>query len=125
MDWSKLNMKEVNYYCKSWNSFFECSPFDLQMEEIILMFHYYGIERFAVEDIQEFYKKMQIRKMKSEGTIKPVPGKIRKVAERMKNIKCTEDGTFEIISADMGLYLPFDINIYASKIEEGYRSHRI
>lgn len=109
MDWSKLNMKEVNYYCKSWKSFFECSPFDLQMEEIILMFHYYGIERFAVEDIQEFYKKMQIRKMKSEGTIKPVPGKIRKVAERMKNIKCTEDGIFEIISADMGLYLPFDI----------------
>lgn len=116
MDWSKLNMDEISYYCKTGRCLFECSPFSLQMEEIVLMFHYYGIARFTVEDIQEFYQKMQIRKLKSAGTIKPAPSKIRKTAERMSNIKCTDDGAFEIIPADMGLYQPFDTGYYASEI---------
>lgn len=57
MDWQKLNMDEVIYYCKSFDDVgFDCSPFSLQMEEIVIMFSYYGIERFTVDDIKEFYK---------------------------------------------------------------------
>ena len=126
MDWQKLNMDEVIYYCKSFDDVgFDCSPFSLQMEEIVIIFSYYGIERFTVDDIKEFYKIMQIPKMKSEGIIKPAPGKIQKVAERMKNIRCTGDGVFEIIPADRGLYLPFDTGIYLDYIEEGYKKGRI
>ena len=97
MDWQKLNINEVYYYCKSYDVGFDCSPFSLQMEEIVLMFHYYGIKQFTTEDIQEFYKIMQIPRMKSEGIIKPSPGKIKKVAERMENTRYRNDGVFEII----------------------------
>ena len=52
MDWQKLNMDEVIYYCKSFDDVgFDCSPFSLQMEEIVIMFSYYGIERFTVDSL--------------------------------------------------------------------------
>lgn len=125
MDWQKLNMDEIFYYCKSLEVDFDCSPFSLQMEEIVLMFHYYGIKQFTVKDIQEFYRKMQIPRMKSEGIIKPLPGKIQETAERMENIRCIGDGVFEIIPAGKGLYLPFDTSIYSGYIEKGYQKHKI
>ena len=52
MDWTKLNKKEVIYYCKSFEVDFSCLPFSLQLEELVLMFYYYGIEQFTVKDIQ-------------------------------------------------------------------------
>ena len=52
MDWTKLNLKEVIYYCKSFDVSFCCVPFNEQVEELVLMFHFYGIERFTVKDIQ-------------------------------------------------------------------------
>ena len=125
MDWTKLNMAEVNYYCKSYDVDFDCYPFDCQMEQIVLMFYHYGINQFTVKDIQEFYKKMQIPKMKSDGVIKPVPSRIKKVAERMENVKIVSDGIFEIVPAENGLYLPFDTSLYTSDIDKGYQKHRI
>ncbi|MFG6394589.1 MAG: hypothetical protein K1W24_10510 [Lachnospiraceae bacterium] len=83
MDWLKLNMDEVFYYCKSNQVDFDCGPLSLQLEELLIIFYYYGIKQFTLKDIQELYKKMQIPKMRSEGIIKPAPGKIRKVMERM------------------------------------------
>lgn len=68
MEWTKLNKKEVIYYCKSFEVDFSCSPFSLQLEELVLMFHYYGIEQFTVKDIQDFYQKMQIPKPKKSRT---------------------------------------------------------
>ena len=59
MNWTKLNIKEVVYYCKSFEVGFYCEPFSLQMEELVLIFHFYGIEQFTVKDIQEFYEKLQ------------------------------------------------------------------
>lgn len=125
MDWAKLNMAEVSYYCKSFDVDFDCYPFSCQMEQIILMFYYYGIKQFTVGDIQEFYKKMQIPRMQSEGIIKPTPGQIKKVAGRMENTRCTGDGVFEIIPARNGLYLPFDTSLYAGYIKKGYQKDRI
>ena len=81
MEWTKLNKKEVIYYCKSFEVDFSCSPFSLQLEELVLTFHYYGIEQFTVKDIQDFYQKMQIPKPKSQGLITPTPGKIRQSIE--------------------------------------------
>ncbi len=127
MDWSKLNMDEIYYYCKDTSSlsFFDCSPFGLQMEDIIMIFYYYGIENFSVKDIQEFYNIMQIPKMKSEGIIKPIPSKIQKVASRMKNLKRIDDNTFQIVSDKFGLYFEFDTSLYAAEIKRGYQENKI
>ena len=127
MVWSKLNMDEIYYYCKDTSSlsFFDCSPFGLQMEDIIMIFYYYGIENFSVKDIQEFYNIMQIPKMKSEGIIKPIPSKIQKVASRMKNLKRIDDNTFQIVSDKFGLYFEFDTSLYAAEIKRGYQENKI
>ena len=127
MDWSKLNMDEIYYYCKDTSSlsFFDCSPFGLRMEDIIMIFYYYGIENFSVKDIQEFYNIMQIPKMKSEGIIKPIPSKIQKVASRMKNLKRIDDNTFQIVSDKFGLYFEFDTSLYAAEIKRGYQENKI
>ncbi len=127
MDWSKWNMDEIYYYCKDTSSlsFFDCSPFGLQMEDIIMIFYYYGIENFSVKDIQEFYNIMQIPKMKSEGIIKPIPSKIQKVASRMKNLKRIDDNTFQIVSDKFGLYFEFDTSLYAAEIKRGYQENKI
>lgn len=122
MDWTKLNTKEVIYYCKSIEVGFDCGPFSLQIEELVLIFHYYGIKQFTVKDIQEFYEKMQIPKLKSEGLLRPIPGKIRKAMEKMQNIICVDENTFEIVQADKGHFLPFDTSIYSDEIEKGYRT---
>jgi len=125
MDWTRLNMAEVSYYCKSRDVDFCCYPFSCQMEQVVLMFYHYGINQFTVKDIQEFYRKMQVPRMKSEGIIKPAPKKIRETAERMQNVRCVGDGIYEIIPAEMGLYLPFDTSLYFSDIEKGYQKNRI
>lgn len=124
MDWLKLNMDEVFYYCKSNQVDFDCGPLSLQLEELVIIFYYYGIKQFTLKDIQELYKKMQIPKMRSEGIIKPAPGKIRKVMERMQNIQCISDDTFEIIPASRGLYLPFDTSLYSGHINKGYKKQK-
>ncbi len=102
MEWTKLNKKEVIYYCKSFEVDFSCSPFSLQLEELVLMFHYYGIEQFTVKDIQDFYQKMQIPKPKSQGLITPTPGKIRQSIGQMQNVKSIDENTFEIVPAEKG-----------------------
>lgn len=122
MDWTKLNVKEVIYYCKSSEVDFNCSPFSLQMEELVLMFHYYEIGQFTMTDIQDFYDKMQIPKVRSEGLLRPTPGKIRKAMERMQNIKFVDDNTFAIVQAAKGHFLPFDTSIYSGEIEKGYQT---
>ena len=109
MDWSKLNWDEARYFCHAGNPSFRTYDFPLQLEELVLMFHYYGIQRFTVQDIQEFYQKMQIRS----------------ATAKINSIQCAGDGLFEIVPAEIGLYLPFDSNIYRGYIETGYRENRI
>ncbi len=122
MDWTKLNKKEVIYYCKSVEVDFSCLPFSLQLEELVLMFYYYGIEQFTVKDIQDFYQKMQIPKPKSQGLITPTPGKIRQSIAQMQNVKSIDENTFEIVPAEKGHFLPFDTSIYSDEIEKGYQT---
>lgn len=122
MDWTKLNKKEVIYYCKSVEVDFSCLPFSLQLEELVLMFYYYGIEQFTVKDIQDFYQKMQIPKPKSQGLITPTPGKIRQSIAQMQNVKSIDENTFEIVPAKKGHFLPFDTSIYSDEIEKGYQT---
>lgn len=122
MDWTKLNKKEVIYYCKSVEVDFSCLPFSLQLEELVLMFYYYGIEQFTVKDIQDFYQKMQIPKTKSQGLITPTPGKIRQSIAQMQNVKSIDENTFEIVPAEKGHFLPFDTSIYSDEIEKGYQT---
>ncbi len=122
MDWTKLNKKEVIYYCKSFEVDFSCLPFSLQLEELVLMFYYYGIEQFTVKDIQDFYQKMQIPKPKSQGLITPTPGKIRQSIAQMQNVKSIDENTFEIVPAKKGHFLPFDTSIYSDEIEKGYQT---
>lgn len=122
MDWTKLNKKEVIYYCKSVEVDFSCLPFSLQLEELVLMFYYYGIEQFTVKDIQDFYQKMQIPKSKSQGLITPTPGKIRQSIAQMQNVKSIDENTFEIVPAKKGHFLPFDTSIYSDEIEKGYQA---
>ena len=86
------------------------------------MFHYYGIGQFTVTDIQDFYDKMQIPEVRSEGLLRPMPGKIRKAMEQMQNIKFVDDNTFEIVQAVKGHFLPFDTSIYSGEIEKGYQT---
>ena len=71
---------------------------------------------------EEFYEKMQIPKAKSEGLLRPVPSQIRKVMERMQNIKCVDNNTFEIVQAGKGHFLLFDTSIYSDEIEKGYKT---
>ncbi|MCI8689517.1 MAG: hypothetical protein HFF87_04290 [Oscillibacter sp.] len=125
MDWSKLNWDEARYFCHTGNPSFRTYDFPLQLEELVLMFHYYGIQCFTVQDIQEFYQKMQIPKPKSQGFAQPLPGRIRRAAAKINSIQCAGDGLFEIVPAEIGLYLPFDSNIYRGYIETGYRENRI
>lgn len=122
MEWTKLNKKEVIYYCKSVEVDFSCLPFSLQLEELVLMFHYYGIEQFTVKDIQDLYQKMQIPKPKSQGLITPTPGKIRQSIAQMQNVKSIDENTFEIVPAEKGHFLPFDTSIYSDEIEKGYQT---
>lgn len=122
MEWTKLNKKEVIYYCKSVEVDFSCLPFSLQLEELVLMFYYYGIEQFTVKDIQDFYQKMQIPKPKSQGLITPTPGKIRQSIAQMQNVKSIDENTFEIVPAEKGHFLPFDTSIYSDEIEKGYQT---
>ena len=74
------------------------------------------------EKIREFYEKLQIPKLKGEGLLKPIPSRIRKVMERMQNIKYIDEDTFEIVQAEKGNFLPFDTGFYSEEIEKGYKA---
>ena len=117
MDWTKLNLREIHDYCETKNPAFRTYTFDLQLEIIVLIFHACGVERFAVEDVQEFYREMRIPKPQSTGVVRPTPKKIRATAARLNTVRIMEDGGFEIVPAETGLYLPFDSEIYRNYLK--------
>lgn len=117
MDWDKLEMKEIEYYCRSNVIDFDCFPFSCQIESIICIFSYYGITRFNVDDIKSFYNKMQIPSPRADGIRKPSPSQIRKALDRMKNIQNINENSYEILHADT--------EIYGTEIKLGYEKEKI
>ena len=122
MDWTKLNTKEVTYCCKYAEFNFHCLTFSLQIEYLLMLFYYYQIDTFTIKDIQEFYKKMEISKWRSDGIIKPSPSKIRKALSYNffnieKNIQSIGDDCYKIVF--------IDTKFYEEDIKEGYQKNRI
>ncbi len=126
MDWTKLNMKEVTYFCKShgksYDIDFDNLTFSLQIDCLLMLFYYYKIDTFTIKDIQEFYKKMEIPKWTSDGIIKPSPSKIRKALSYNffnieKNIQSISDDCYKIIF--------IDTNLYEDDIKKGYQYNKI
>ncbi len=126
MDWTKLNMKEVTYFCKSHNRSYEIDfdnlTFSLQLDCLLMCFYYYKIDTFTIKDIQEFYKKMEISKWQSKGIIKPSPSKIRKALNYNffnieKNIQSLGDDCYKIIF--------IDTKLYEDDITKGYQHNKI
>lgn len=126
MDWTKLNMKEVNYYCKShgrsYEIDFDCLTFSLQIDCLLMMFYYYKIDTFTIKDIQEFYKKMEIPRWRNDGVIKPTPSKIRKaLASNFFNIQ----KDIQLINDDCYKIIFIDTTLYEDEIKQGYQKNRI
>lgn len=126
MDWTKLNMKEVTYFCKSHNRSYEIDfnnlTFSLQLDCLLMCFYHYKIDTFTIKDIQEFYKKMEISKWQSKGIIKPSPSKIRKALNYNffnieKNIQSLGDDCYKIIF--------IDTKLYKDDITKGYQHNKI
>lgn len=60
MDWSKLKMNELKYYCTSFDIDFDCLPVSDQIRYLIGAFYHYGITAFEIADIKEFLRKPNI-----------------------------------------------------------------
>lgn len=121
MDWSLVNMAEALWFCQPGHSFFASSPFDTQLEALVLLFHHYGVRRFTVQDVQTFYKHIQVPTLNGKGVVKPQPARIRKTAARIRTLRPTEDGGFDIVPAERGLDLPFDPTLYSNALALGYQ----
>lgn len=117
MNWEKLNMREIKFYCHSNLIDFDCWPFGEQIKQIVCMFYYYDITSFNIDDIKEFYNKMQIPAPRTEGIRKPSPSQIQKALDRLKNIKNRGENGYEILNADT--------EIYEKQIKQGYEKNRI
>ena len=104
MNWEKLNMKEINYYCKSYDIDFDCLPFGSQIRDIISMYYYYGIKIFTVDDIKEFYKIMQIPSARRDTIRKPSNTQIQKAIDKIENIHSINENEYEILTADTKMY---------------------
>ena len=117
MNWEKLNMKEVNYYCRTSDIDFDCLPFSTQIECIISMYYYYNIEIFTIDDIKEFYKIMQIPSPRNGAVRKPSNTQIQKAIDKMNNIHKINEYEYEILRAD--------IELYEIQIKQGYDKNRI
>ena len=117
MDWNKLNMSEIEYFCRSNIIDFDCYPFSRQMESIICIFYYYGVTNFKIEDIKSFYNKMQIPIPRADGIRKPSPTQIRKTLDRLENIQITNESSYEILHVDT--------EFYDAEIKLGYQKNKI
>ena len=117
MNWEKLNINEVVYYCTSWDIDFDCLPFSCQIENIIQLFYYYGIVEFETGDIKEFYKRFQITSPRS--------GKIRN--PRLKTIQNSLEHTKDICRVSENVYRISNINTdnYELCIKQGYSKNAI
>lgn len=119
MDWTKLNMKEVKYYCTSFDIDFDCLPVSDQIRQLIGIFYYYGITQFTIDDIQEFYKKMQLRNARSGKIVNPSPAQIRKVMEKVNTVQSTSENCYTILCASEGT------KWYSTGIKQAYERNRI
>lgn len=117
MNWEKLNLKEIKYYCHSNLIDFDCWPFGKQIENIICIFYYYDITSFKTEDIKEFYNKMQIPTPRADGIRKPSLSQIQKALGHLRNIKNIAENSYEILQADT--------EIYDMEIKQGYKKNII
>lgn len=119
MDWEKLNMEEIKYYCTSSDIDFDCLPFGSQIKGIVSMFCYYGIKEFSVDDIKAFYEKMQILSPRNNTVRKPTSTQIQKAlnAKTMNNIKNINENEYEILETNT--------QIYEMQIKQGYTKDRI
>lgn len=117
MNWEKLNINEIEYFCNSNIIDFDCYPFSYQIESIVQLFFYYGITKFDIDDIKEFYHKMQIPNPRADGIRKPSPSQIRKALDRLNNVQQIKENSYEILYAN--------IEIYEKEIKLGYEQNKI
>ena len=110
-------MKEINYYCKSYDIDFDCLPFGSQIRDIISMYYYYGIKIFTVDDIKEFYKIMQIPSARRDTIRKPSNTQIQKAIDKIENIHSINENEYEILTADT--------KMYEMQIKQVYTKNRI
>lgn len=104
MDWTKINQKEVNYFCTSWRIDFDCYPLSMQIECIVEILYYYQITKFTTSDLQEFYYRMQIPKPRGNGVRSPSQTQLLKAVQRLKNVIQIGKNSFQILSADTKIY---------------------
>lgn len=100
MDWGKINIKEITYYCTSCEIDFDCLPFGSQIKSIVSIFYYYDIKIFSIDDIKEFYEKMQIPSPRNNTIRKPSNTQIQKIIDKMNNIKNINENEYEILETD-------------------------
>lgn len=119
VDWTKLNMKEVNYYCTSFDIDFDCLPVSDQIKQLIGIFYYYDITQFTIDDIQEFYRKMKLRNARSGKIVHPSPAQIRKIIEKLNTVQYTSENCYTILCASERT------EWYSSNIKQAYEKSRI
>ena len=117
MIWEKINMNEVKYYCTNWKIDFDCLPFEYQIENMIQLFYYYGIVEFETEDIEEFYRKMQISNPRSDGIRKPRSSQIQNALEHIKAVQNITENHYKILDVNT--------DIYSQCMKEGYAKNAI
>ena len=117
MDWNKQNLKEIAYYCTSYDIDFDCLPLRNQIEAILSIFFYYGATTFEAEDIKEFYRIIQIPSPRSDRVRNPSLTQVQRQLAKLKNIRPVNENTYEILCADT--------EIYKMQIEQGYAKNRI
>lgn len=127
MDWSKINFDELGYHCRSTkveDVDFQCFTLGYQIETLLGIFYYYDIRRFEIKDIQILYAILNLNKLKSNGILKPKPGKLQEILGRLaREGKLQIDLPYYIVTED-------ENNIkmsgfYQELIEKGYQKDSI
>lgn len=105
LDFSKLNMSEIEYYCKSNKAIinFQLLPSFMIIQEIAVILASYGITEFTADDVKELFTALGMHNEKGRNII-PSRKKITGVLEtqpRNSIINLTEnDGIFTVTRFD-------------------------
>lgn len=106
MEWNKLNLNEIEYFCKHLKCRveFDCLPFSWALESVIKIFSYYKIEQFEIHDIVLFYKMIKAKSARTDKVKKYTLTQIRNGLNRMKEVECIENNSYKINYIDSSIY---------------------
>lgn len=105
LDFSKLNMEEIEAYCKSDRAIinFQLLPSFIMIQEMAVILCSYGIREFSADDVKELFKALDMHGENGR-SILPSRKKIKGVLEtqpRNSVIRLSErDGVFTVLSFD-------------------------